>query len=100
MRNLRKAQAILRLAEKHSGEIESVSERALWYGNTRYKEYQDDTGKDHSPHPGAPYWHRFLIWDKRSYGSPLTSAGRCAMTDHHLMGQLRTLKLGGFAENP
>jgi len=37
MRNLRKAQAILRLAEKHSGDIENVSERALWYGNTRYK---------------------------------------------------------------
>jgi transposase len=37
MRNLRKAQAILRLAEKHAGDIEKVSERALSYGNTRYK---------------------------------------------------------------
>jgi hypothetical protein len=37
MRNLRKAQALLRLAEKYSGEIEKISERALLYGNTRYK---------------------------------------------------------------
>lgn len=37
IRNLRKAQAILRLAEKHSGDIERVSERALDYGNTRYR---------------------------------------------------------------
>ena len=36
MRNLRKAQAILRLAERYSGEMEKVSERALNYGNTRY----------------------------------------------------------------
>jgi transposase len=37
MRNLRKAQALLRLAEKYSGDIERVSERALLFGNTRYK---------------------------------------------------------------
>jgi transposase len=37
MRNLRKAQAILRLAEKHSGDIEKVAERALLFGNIRYK---------------------------------------------------------------
>ena len=37
MRNLRKAQAILRLAEKFTGEIEKVAERALSYGATRYK---------------------------------------------------------------
>ena len=37
MRNLRKAQAILRLAEKFAGEIEKVTERALSYGATRYK---------------------------------------------------------------
>jgi hypothetical protein len=37
MRNSRRAQAILRLAEKYSGDIEKVSERAVLYGNTRYK---------------------------------------------------------------
>lgn len=37
MRNLRKAQAILRLAEKYTGDIEKVAERALSYGATRYK---------------------------------------------------------------
>ena len=37
MKNLRKAQAILRLAEKYSGEIEKVAERALSYGNIRYR---------------------------------------------------------------
>jgi transposase len=37
VRNLRKGQAILRLAEKYPGEIEKVSERALLYGNTQYK---------------------------------------------------------------
>ena len=37
MRNLRKAQAILRLAEKHSKDMENVAQRALSYGNTRYR---------------------------------------------------------------
>jgi hypothetical protein len=37
MKNLRKAQAILRLAEKYSGDIERVAERALSYGATRYR---------------------------------------------------------------
>jgi transposase len=37
MRNLRKAQAILRLAEKRPDEIEKVAQRALLFGNIRYK---------------------------------------------------------------
>jgi len=37
MKNLRKAQALLRLAEKYSGDIERVAERALSYGATRYR---------------------------------------------------------------
>jgi hypothetical protein len=37
MRNLRKAQAILRLAEKYHDLIEKVAQRALAYGNFRYK---------------------------------------------------------------
>jgi transposase len=37
MRNLRKAQALLRLAEKYSDDIERVAERALSYGATRYR---------------------------------------------------------------
>jgi len=37
MRNLRKAQAILRLAGKYHDIIEMVAERALLYGNVRYK---------------------------------------------------------------
>jgi hypothetical protein len=37
MKNLRKAQAILRLAEKYSGDIERVAERAMSYGATRYR---------------------------------------------------------------
>ena len=37
MRNLRKAQAILRLAEKYRDLIERVAQRALLFGNTRYK---------------------------------------------------------------
>lgn len=37
MRNLRKVQAILRLGEKFPGELEKVAERALSFGNTRYK---------------------------------------------------------------
>lgn len=36
MRNLRKAQALLRLAEKYSN-FEEIAERALTYGATRYK---------------------------------------------------------------
>jgi arginine decarboxylase-like protein len=37
MRNLRKAQAMLRLAGKYHDVIEMVAERALLYGNVRYK---------------------------------------------------------------
>lgn len=37
MRNLRKAQALLRLAEKYSHDIERIAERALSYGATRYR---------------------------------------------------------------
>ncbi len=37
MRNLRKAQAILRLAGKYPDIIEMVAERALSYGNVRYR---------------------------------------------------------------
>jgi len=37
MRNLRKAQAILRLGEKYGQELERASERALAFGNHRYK---------------------------------------------------------------
>lgn len=37
MRNLRKAQAILRLAEKYTDIVEKVAERALSYGNIQYK---------------------------------------------------------------
>jgi len=34
---LRKAQGLLRLAEKYSGDIERVAERAMSYGATRYR---------------------------------------------------------------
>ena len=37
MRNLRKAQAILRLGEKYAQELERACERALAFGNYRYK---------------------------------------------------------------
>src|SRR5208337_1421717 len=37
-------------------------------------------------------------WGSGSSGSPPTSPGRCAMIDHHLMADLRKLKLGGFGE--
>jgi transposase len=37
MRNLRKVQAILRLGEKFPTELEKVAQRALLFGNTRYK---------------------------------------------------------------
>jgi transposase len=37
MRNLRKAQAILRLGEKYGPHLEAACERALAYGNFRYK---------------------------------------------------------------
>ncbi len=46
MRNLRKAQAILRLAEKHSGKIEEVAERALSFGATRYRSIKAMLEKD------------------------------------------------------
>ncbi|MDY6845062.1 MAG: hypothetical protein SVW57_13345 [Thermodesulfobacteriota bacterium] len=37
MRNLRKAQGILRLGEKYGHELERASKRALAFGNYRYK---------------------------------------------------------------
>lgn len=51
IRNLRKAQAILRLAEKHSGDMERVSERALNYDNTRYKAIKTMLEHDLIPTP-------------------------------------------------
>jgi len=46
MRNLRKAQALLRLAEKYPGDIEKIAERALAYGVTRYKTIKAMLEKD------------------------------------------------------
>lgn len=46
MRNLRKAQALLRLAEKYSRDIEKVAERALRYGVTRYRSIKVMLEKD------------------------------------------------------
>jgi hypothetical protein len=41
MRNLRKAQALLRLAEKHgSVSMEAASERALFFGNFTYRSFK------------------------------------------------------------
>jgi transposase len=37
MRNLRKAQAILRLGAKYGADLERAAERAVLFGNTRYK---------------------------------------------------------------
>jgi hypothetical protein len=37
MRNLRKAQAILRLGEKYGQQLEEACERAVSFGNYRYK---------------------------------------------------------------
>jgi transposase len=68
MRNLRKAQAILRLAEKYRDIIEKVAERALLFGNTRYRSIKamlekgmtgmTDTGT--KPAPLSELGRRFL----------------------------------------
>jgi transposase len=59
MRNLRKTQAILRLAEKYRDVIEKVAERALSFGNTRYKSIKamlenGMTATDHTTTRTAP----------------------------------------------
>ena len=57
MRNLRKAQAILRLAEKYADDIERVAERALSYGATRYKSIKvmlEQGYNDEEPTQAAP----------------------------------------------
>ena len=65
-RNLRKAQAILRLAEKNSGDIERVAERALSYGNTRYRSIKTMLEKgimqtvEHRTAPLSDLGQRFL----------------------------------------
>ena len=51
MRNLRKAQALLRLAEKYSDDIERIAERALSYGATRYKAIKAMLEKEISDEP-------------------------------------------------
>jgi hypothetical protein len=53
MRNLRKTQAILRLAEKYRDVIEKVTERALSFGNTRYKSIKVmcEKGMTETDHP-------------------------------------------------
>jgi transposase len=66
MKNLRKTQAILRLAEKYSGEIEKVSERALLFGATRYKSIkamlENGIAQEEIPHPAplSDLGQRFL----------------------------------------
>jgi hypothetical protein len=59
MRNLRKVQAILRLGEKCPTELEKVAQRALLFGNTRYKSIKTmmELGISeayHEAHPSAP----------------------------------------------
>lgn len=63
MRNLRKAQAILRLGEKYGKELEQASERALAFGNYRYKSLKTILEKELCKPEDAP-----LI-------SPLSSLG-------------------------
>lgn len=68
MRNLRKAQGILRLAEKHGHkEMERACERALLFGNYRYKSIKTilerglSTPEDAPPPPPlSPLGQRFL----------------------------------------
>jgi transposase len=66
MRNLRKAQAILRLAEKYTSDIEKVAERALLFGATRYKsikamlEKNVTTEQTAHPAPLSDLGQRFL----------------------------------------
>jgi hypothetical protein len=66
MRNLRKAQALLRLAEKYPDDIEKISERAVSYGVTRYKTIktmlEKEISDDEPPHraPLSDLGQRFL----------------------------------------
>jgi hypothetical protein len=66
MRNLRKTQAILRLAEKYRDTIDKVAERALSFGNTRYKSIKTMLEKGMT---GTPY----IITTK---AAPLSDLGR------------------------
>ena len=58
MRNLRKAQAILRLGEKYGSHLEAACERALAYGNLRYKSLvfilEQGLAQSESPSPVKP----------------------------------------------
>jgi transposase len=57
MRNLRKAQALLRLAEKQPVDMERVAERAVKYGATRYKSIKtmlEQSIADEHPANAAP----------------------------------------------
>jgi len=55
MRNLRKAQAVVRLAEKYRDCIEQVAERALLFGNTRYKSIKTMLDKGMTEMPTLPH---------------------------------------------
>lgn len=63
MRNLRKAQALLRLADKYSGDIEKIAERALSYGATRYRTIKAMLETDLSP-------------EQPSHRAPLSALGQ------------------------
>lgn len=57
VRNLRKAQAVLRLAEKYAGDVEAVAERAVNYGVTRYRSIKamlENGASDEPPVHRAP----------------------------------------------
>lgn len=56
MRNLRKAQAILRLGEKYGSDLERASERALAFGNYRYKSLKTILEKGLAPPEPLPLY--------------------------------------------
>ncbi len=71
MRNLRKAQALLRLADKHgSSSMEAVAQQALFFGNLRYQSIKtmlekgwcslEQTPPSAAPIPLSPLGQRFL----------------------------------------
>lgn len=75
MRNLRKAQAILRRAAKYPDRIEKVAERALLYGNVRYKSITTMLEKDVTDLPSIIAVAPLSEMGKRFLRSPASFKG-------------------------
>jgi len=105
MRNLRKAQGTLRLGEKYGQEeMERACERALLFGNYRYRSLKNilemGLSKPAFKTRGCAFYKPPVSSrSKLLKAHYLFRPGGASMNiEHHIAQQLKTLRLGGLLE--